>query len=48
MRRLILPTCLALTLCLGLAGCGADGRPEPPSKSGLSISGDAQIGVVVK
>ena len=48
MRRLILPALLALTTCLALAACGADGAPEPPTKSGLTISGDAQIGIVVK
>ncbi len=45
MPRLILT---ALMSCLTLAACGADGAPEPPSKSGVTISGDAQIGVVVK
>lgn len=45
MPRLIL---LSLMTCLTLAACGADGAPEPPSKTGLTISGDAQIGVVVK
>jgi hypothetical protein len=39
---------LILLACLALAACGADGAPEPPTKSGISISGDAQIGVVVK
>lgn len=37
-----------LLACLALAACGADGQPQPPSKSGVSVSGDAQIGVVVK
>lgn len=42
MRRMILISLLAL------AACGADGAPEPPSKSGLSLSGEAQIGVVLR
>lgn len=40
------PVCLLLAL----AACGADGAPEAPSrndvKPGVSISGDARIGVV--
>ena len=39
---------LTLLACLALAACGAAGAPEPPTKSGLSISGDAQIGVVMR
>jgi predicted small lipoprotein YifL len=39
---------LFLLACLTLAACGADGPPEPPSKSGLSLTGEAQIGVVLK
>jgi predicted small lipoprotein YifL len=39
---------LLLIACLTLAGCGADGPPQAPSKSGITVSGDAQIGVVVK
>lgn len=39
---------LLATLLLSLAACGADGDPQPPSKSGVTVSGDAQIGVVVK
>jgi hypothetical protein len=42
MRRMILIAVLAL------AACGADGAPEPPSKSGLSVSGKAQIGMVLR
>lgn len=42
MRRMILIALLAL------AACGADGAPEPPSKSGLSLSGEAQIGMVLR
>jgi hypothetical protein len=39
---------LILLACLALAACGADGAPEPPAKSGITISGEAEIGVVVK
>jgi hypothetical protein len=39
---------LAFLGCLVLAACGADGDPQPPSKSGVTVTGDAQIGVVVK
>ncbi len=42
---------LVLSLC-ALAACGVDGLPEQPEESveypptGISISGDARIGVV--
>jgi predicted small lipoprotein YifL len=39
---------LFLLACLALAACGADGPPEPPTQAGISLSGEAQIGVVVK
>ena len=39
---------ILLLAVLALSACGADGAPEPPSKSGLALSGDAQIGVVIK
>lgn len=39
---------LLLIACLALAACGADGQPEPPSKSGVSVSGEIGLGVVVK
>ena len=39
---------LALLSLLALAACGADGAPEPPAKSGLVVSGEAQVGVVMK
>lgn len=39
---------LLLVACLLLAACGADGPPEPPTKSGITLSGEAQVGVVVK
>ncbi|MEH7828169.1 hypothetical protein [Gemmobacter denitrificans] len=39
----------ALTLFALLAACGADGPPQKPAaKSGLTISGDARVGVVIK
>lgn len=39
---------LILLACLALSACGADGAPEPPTKPGLTISGEAQVGVVLK
>jgi len=45
MPRLILPALLA---CLTLAACGADGEPQPPSKSGVTMTGEAEVGVVIK
>ncbi|WP_180996014.1 hypothetical protein [Tabrizicola aquatica] len=42
MPRLILP----LLACLALTACGADGEPQAPTKPGISITGEAQIGVV--
>jgi hypothetical protein len=41
MKPMILIACL-----LVLAACGADGDPQPPTASGLTISGDARIGIV--
>jgi hypothetical protein len=41
MTRLLALPALAL-----LAACGADGAPQPPVKPGITISGDARIGVV--
>lgn len=38
---------LLMIACLALAACGADGAPEPPSK-GLSVSGEARVGVVMR
>jgi hypothetical protein len=29
-----------------LTACGADGPPERPAKSGISLTGEAQVGVV--
>lgn len=38
---------LALLAVLALAACGVDGPPERPSPApGVSISGDARMGVV--
>jgi predicted small lipoprotein YifL len=39
---------LLLIAVLALAACGADGDPEPPTKSGVTLSGEVGIGVVVK
>ena len=39
---------LLLLACLALAACGADGPPEPPTKSGISVTGEAEIGVVIR
>lgn len=38
---------LALLTLLTLAACGAAGPPEPP-KPGVSVTGQAQMGVVVR
>jgi hypothetical protein len=38
--------CLALLACAVLVGCGADGAPEPPLTPGITVSGEARIGVV--
>jgi hypothetical protein len=39
---------LLLLACLTLAACGADGAPEPPTKTGVTVTGEAQVGVVLK
>jgi hypothetical protein len=39
---------LILIACLALAACGADGEPQPPAKPGIGLTGEAQVGVVVK
>jgi predicted small lipoprotein YifL len=41
-------TRLLVIACAVLAACGANGPPEPPTKSGVSVSGEAQVGVVLK
>lgn len=28
-----------------LTACGADGEPTPPQSSGISLSGDARVGI---
>jgi hypothetical protein len=37
---------LILLSCLALAACGADGKPQAPTPTGVTVTGDAQIGVV--
>ncbi|KAF0137844.1 MAG: hypothetical protein FD152_154 [Xanthobacteraceae bacterium] len=37
-----------LLACLTLVACGADGAPEPPSKSGITATGEMQVGVALK
>lgn len=40
-------TILTLLTLATLAACGADGAPKPPApKPGITISGQAQVGVV--
>ena len=39
---------LLFIAALALAACGADGNPEPPSKSAVSLSGDVSVGIVIK
>jgi hypothetical protein len=39
---------LLLLACLALAACGADGAPEKPTNPGITMSGEAQVGVVIK
>ncbi|SEM68916.1 hypothetical protein SAMN05216227_100199 [Pseudorhodobacter antarcticus] len=36
---------LALLTALTLAACGADGAPTAPTETGVTISGDARVGV---
>lgn len=38
-------TLFAIASLLALVGCGADGAPTAPAKSGVSVSGDVQIGL---
>jgi hypothetical protein len=40
------PVLSALLACLALAACGVDGEPQPPAKTGVTITGEAKIGVV--
>ena len=41
---------IAFLVLTGLAGCGADGAPIPPAtepaQTGVTVAGDARIGVV--
>ncbi len=46
MSRPTLTIALALTACLAVAGCGVDGAPQPPVTPGITVTGDAQIGIV--
>ena len=40
---------LSIIALLALSACGADGAPERPmSKPGVSVTGEAQIGVIKK
>jgi hypothetical protein len=39
---------LILLAALALAACGADGAPEPPTKSGITVTGEAEIGVMIR
>ena len=43
MTRLVL-----LIASLALAACGADGEPQPPVEPGVTITGEAEIGVVLR
>ena len=52
-RARLVPALLGLSLLTGLAACGVDGPPEPPSRnaaqgatapSGVSISGEGRFG----
>jgi len=36
---------MALMAALALAACGVDGDPEPPAAPGVSIEGEAIVGV---
>ena len=44
MKFLALPVLMLTALAL-LAACGADGKPTPPQASGVTLSGDARVGV---
>ena len=44
MKFLRLPALMLTALAL-LAACGADGRPTAPTASGVTLSGDARVGV---
>lgn len=36
---------LSLILAATLAACGADGEPTPPAKTGVTVTGQVQVGV---
>lgn len=38
------PICAAL-LIVALASCGVDGAPKPPTKPGVTVSGQVKVGV---
>lgn len=42
--RVLLP----FSLVALLAACGANGAPQPPTEPGVTITGEAQFGVVGK
>ena len=46
MPHLTLRAAMALCACLVLVACGADGEPQPPAKPGVTVTGDARIGIV--
>lgn len=45
-------TILALIATVALVGCGVDGAPtapqETPAPAGLNVSGEAQLGIVLR
>jgi len=38
----------ALLACLSLSACGVDGEPSAPTEPGVTVSGEAKLGVVMK
>lgn len=48
MPHMTLHRAVVLVALLALSGCGADGAPEAPAKTGLTISGDVAVGVTVQ
>lgn len=36
---------LAILSLATLAACGADGAPETPTKSGIAVTGEVELGV---
>ena len=39
---------LLLLACLALAACGADGAPQAPTQTGVTVTGEAEVGVVMQ